>query len=294
MQQQIERDVVATVESTGGTEERYNYFRLPFIRALLRMVYAIEMLTVLRVWHVRRTLDDLLGSFGRNFSVLDMGCGLADYLFLYASSYPQARFVGVDNVEDNILVCRAYQRLLKLENVAFLHADLGAVQTAAAQDVVLCITALQYVDQLGLAFRNIHDNMVVGGVLVLYQDVYRSRDEESATRRASYGVRPESVRKYTAAEILTEVANAGFSVDSIRYCQGFFARHAEAMFRGALNTARWSSWVGAVAVGIALGLFPIYLLVLWLDFVTTHKSGGGLLVVARRTPAASRSGPSST
>jgi hypothetical protein len=152
--------------------------------------------------------------------------------------------------------------------------------------VVLCITVLQYVDRLKPALRNIHDNLVVGGVFVLYQDVYRSGEDESATRLASYGLRPESARKYTAAEILTEVANAGFTVHTTKYCQGFFARQAEAMFKGALQTAKSHPWIGCVLVGVALGLYPIYLLALWLDFVTTHSSGGGLLVVARRAAAA--------
>ena len=264
--------------------ERYNYFRLPLIRALLRLVYAIEMMTVLRVRHVRRALDGVLSRFDRPFSLLDMGCGLADYLFLYAPSYRHARFVGVDNVEDNILVCRAYQRLLGLDNVTFIHDDLGTVRTAARQDVALCITVLQYVDHVKPALKNIHDNLVDGGVFVLYQDVYRAGREGSDARPAGYGVRPEQARKYTADEILTEVANAGFVVDDIIFCQGFFARHAEAMMKGVLNTAKLHPRVGIVLVLAAIGSYPIYLLVLWLDFRATHKTGAGLLVVARRTP----------
>jgi SAM-dependent methyltransferase len=268
-----------------GGDAAYNYFRLPLIRALLRVVYAIDGVIVSRVWSVRRVLDRLLIGFDRPFHVLDLGCGLADYLFLYAPAYPRARFTGVDNVEDNILVCRTYQRLRGLDNVTFIHDD-RTVQTATAQDLILCITVLQYVDHLGPALHNIHDHLVDGGVFVLYQDIYRSGDEESAKPRVAYGLPSEPSRKYTAAQILTEVATAGFRVDRVRFCQGVLARHAEAMFKGGLNIAKRHPWTGWMLVSVALALSPLYLLVLWLDYVTPHASGGGILVVARRTAAA--------
>lgn len=260
---------------------RYNHYRLPLIRLLFALVYRLEMLTVLRTWNVQRALNRVLPRCGGRFRLLDLGCGLADYIFHYASAYPDATFVGVDELEDNIEVCAAFKRLQRLENVTFAIGDLNRFTLQPKADIVLCITVLQYVDDVSRALKNAHDALRVGGQLILYQDVYERQSEVMSDRAAFSRGTPERQNAYTSRAILDSIASAGFVAVTYQFCQGRLVGSFEALLKSFLNVSRGHPWVAVLLAPVAAALYPLYLLALWIDYRTAHKTGEGLLVVAR-------------
>lgn len=259
-------------------ESRFNHYRLPLLRALVRAMYSVEALTVLRIWNVRRLLDPFLASQQRSFRLLDLGCGLGDYLFQYAPAYPDAAFVGVDAFEPNVQVCRAVQSLRGLRNISFVQNDLSRYSPTDGIDVVLCITVLQYVDDLVGALKNAHNALHENGWLIVYQDVYDRRQSiANRARRASL----EEQKTYTSSEVLNAVRNAGFTSETVQFCQGTVGGNAEAALKIVLDTVKKHPVTGIILLPLAAGLYPLYVLALWLDYRTVHTRGEGLLVVAR-------------
>ena len=262
---------------------RYNQLRLPLLRRLLGMLYGIERLTVPRVDHVRRRLTPILAGRDGAFRLADFGCGLADHLFYYAARHRRAAFVGVDHQETNVLVSRAYQRLLGLDNVDFVHADLSTLDISLDADVALCLSVLQYVDNLDDALRGLGRHLTRDGVLVLYQDVHDSR-----TRGVTTAI--EGARQYTTAEVSAGLTRTGFTIEQQACCEGVMAQLATGAIRGTLTAMKRNTLVGsALAVPLVLAS-PLVLLGLWLDARMAHRSGAALLVIARRNAVNSTSG----
>jgi len=274
-----------TAPDSSRSLPRYNHYRLPLIKLLLALVYRLEMLTVLRTWNVQRALGRVLTGYGSRFSLIDLGCGLADYIFHYAGTYPDATFVGVDELEDNIRVCAAFQHLRRLRNVTFTVGDLNRVTFQQKADIVLCITVLQYVDDISQALKNVHDSLRDDGHLIVYQDVYEHQSELISDRAAFSRGTPERQKAYTSRAILDSIAKAGFVTVTYQYCQGRLVGRFEKLLKSFLNASRKSPWITLILGPVAVALYPFYLLALWMDYRTSHEAGEGLLVVARNAGA---------
>jgi SAM-dependent methyltransferase len=260
-----------------GAPGRYNQYRLPIIRALLGLAYRLETISVQRVWHVRRALRAILAARDRQFSLVDMGCGLGDEIFALAGAWPAGRFTGIDHVAENILMCRAYQALRGLGNVTFEEADIRAPRPPASADIALLATVLQYLDDPIVPLQNARSMLAPGGVLVVFQDVYAAPHSSGRSLR-------DHDREYTPAEIIDAIERAGFHIERSEYCQGRLAARAEHALRWLLHGVKHGTTSAALAALLLVPLIPAYLVIQWSDFVRPHDSGAGLLIVARPQP----------
>jgi len=88
-------------------------------------------------------LPDMKAALEAGASVLEVGCGTANFLLQVAKAFPASRPVGVDIDEDSLAVARArVAEAGMIERVRLLHGDLGAVVPAASMDAVVMIEVL--------------------------------------------------------------------------------------------------------------------------------------------------------
>ena len=259
-----------TVDAKG----RYHHFRLPLLRWLIGLTYAAEWMTVQRVWHIRRRLTPLLTGSVPLVRMIDVGCGLGDHLFFYARHYPETQCVGIDHELANILVCRAYRRLLGLTNLTFDYADFVASSGNADADLAICSSVLQYQPDLAAALRSVTRHLKPGGILLVYQDV-----AEGTASPLSW----ETCRPLTRNHVLRSIGDAGCRIEYTECCEGVLAQMAQSALRVLLSSTKRHPVGGAVLLIILSITAPLYLLALWLDFLVPHRRGAAVLVLARRT-----------
>lgn len=70
--------------------------------------------------------------------VCDMGCGNGRTLLFLARKFKKTKFIGIDYVEEMIVTAKKQQRLLKIPNITFLHAD------AISQDITNLFRSIKF------------------------------------------------------------------------------------------------------------------------------------------------------
>lgn len=267
--------------------------------SLLRLMHVLIGAATLRAWYVRRALSRLLAAPDAPDAVLDAGCGNGDFLLPAARRYPGRRFYGIDRAPDQVDVVRHYARTRHLGNVHVATADVATYRPPEPVDLVLCITVLQYVAQDRQALARFYESLAPGGRLLLYVPVDRRRRLPGYTRFIHRAFRAESYdlvqqppRHYDAAQIIEKVTEAGFEICETTYAYGPVGQvYYEAYSLFTMTLLKYW-WLFPVLLPLFfLVLFPVFAVLMAVDFLRHNREGNGLLLLAQKP--ARQSTPSS-
>jgi SAM-dependent methyltransferase len=161
----------------------------------------------------------LLGDV-RGRRVLDLGCGGGQNAIALAKQ--GATVIGVDVSAEQLAMARrlAEQEGVKVELRHGDLADLAFVQSDTI-DLVLCASALEYVEDIGRVFRQCHRVLRVGAPLVLstVHPAWRVAEGRSYFDRAPIDVPQDGVTfteyPHTFADLALGLARANFRVETI-------------------------------------------------------------------------------
>ena len=120
-------------------------------------------------------LPDMKAALEAGASVLEVGCGTANFLLQLATAFPAARPVGVDIDEDSLAVARARVAEAGMtERVRLLHGDLGVVVPVASMDAVVMIEVLHEISPAlrPHVVRAAGATLKPGGWLVIVDETY--------------------------------------------------------------------------------------------------------------------------
>jgi trans-aconitate 2-methyltransferase len=111
-----------------------------------------------------RPIHDLLAHIpmGAAASAVDIGCGPGNSTELLKARFPGAVVTGLDNAPDMLAAAR-----LRLPDVPFVAADIGAWDGAGPFDVILANAALQWVPDHARLFPALMDKLAPGGRLAV-------------------------------------------------------------------------------------------------------------------------------
>jgi SAM-dependent methyltransferase len=211
-----------------------------------------------------------------NARILDAGCGHAYATFWLARHYPAYQFTALEVDEALVQDGEQIADKLGLSNVQFIQDNALNINQNAAYDLVFSIDVLEHIVNDIETLKIFRHALKPGGQLLLHLP---RRHEEHRRFLAVFKnhTTPDHVRdEYTPDEIQGKLAQAGFTVDYLRYG---FSMWGEIAFE--LNYLFWGSRL--LRNFFALVFHPISVGLGYIDTRQDYDDGNSLLVLAHPT-----------
>jgi SAM-dependent methyltransferase len=192
-----------------------------------------------------------------------------------------SQILGVDVKQEQIDDCnKFFAKIGRGNRVKFQYADLTEFSQPDTYDLVLSVDVMEHILEDEQVFRNLCQSLHKGGVLLIStpsdqggSDVH-DEDEHSFI--------DEHVRDgYNIDDIERKLRAAGFSAVEAKYSYGTPGSIAWTL------SMKWPIIMVNVSKILLLLLIPYYIIVYplafilnWIDTITTHKTGTGLIVKA--------------
>ena len=252
---------------------------LPWTRV---MFYKLLGLVFLREWYVKRELRKHLGNRATPTHVYDAGSGFGQYSYFIATHFPYASVSAVDVKEEQIDDCRKFFAVRGLQHCTFAVEDLTVITHRERFDFILSVDVMEHIPDDVLVFKNFFRALKQGGLLFINTPSNLGGSDAASAEDPSF-IEEHARNGYGAEEIRTKLESAGFSVEMIRYTYGAWGsrywRLALKYPMLMLNVSKLFFLMLPFYYCIAL---PIFLPMMWLDYVAENKSGTGLNVLARK------------
>ena len=250
---------------------------------LRKLFYKMLGLMFLREWHVKRQLRQLLGSNTAPKLIYDAGCGFGQYSYYCATHFPGASIYAVDVKAEQIADCTRFFKNAGLTNATFAVEDLTQIRHENRFDFAVSVDVMEHIpDDVGV-FRNLHRSLRPGGKLLVNtpsdlggSDAHGPEDESFIEEHARNG--------YGVEEIRTKLTSVGFKVDKIQFAYGPWGSIAWRLgikYPKLLLNVSKAFFILIPFYYIAT--LPYTLLLMYLDYAGTNKTGTGLIVVATKS-----------
>jgi SAM-dependent methyltransferase len=101
-------------------------------------------------------------------SVLDAGCGTAEFTRSLAASFSQSRFLGVDMTEASLEIARTRAREAGLTNAELQRGNLLELDLGRRFDVVICMGVLHHLADPARGLARLREHLADDGYMVLW------------------------------------------------------------------------------------------------------------------------------
>jgi SAM-dependent methyltransferase len=249
----------------------------PFLRKLF---YHLLDLLLLRAWHVHDELKKWSKGKGDHVNILDAGAGFGQHTFYLSGMNPNWKILAVDVKQEQVEDCNQFFEQIGRKNVKFEVADLTKFTIDNEYDLALSVDVMEHILEDVLVFKNICASLKPGGMLLISTPSDQGGSDVQGDGETSFI--EEHVRDgYNIKEIEQKILSAGFSKVEARYSYGTPGK----------ISWRLSMKYPIVMLGMSKLFFiilPFYYLITYpfafvlnyLDTVTKHSTGTGLIVKA--------------
>jgi SAM-dependent methyltransferase len=264
--------------------------RLAELHPLLhRLFFGLLNVLFLRAWYVRRAIRRLLGarSGQERIDVLDAGTGFGQYAFFVARTFPNAYVRAVDVKDDYLERAKAFvDQTPQRDRVTWAVDDLTDLQSEGPFDLILSVDVMEHIADDRTVFRHFERVLRPGGHVVV--NTPSDQGGSDVQEEGEDGFIGEHVRDGYAREGLEEkLREAGLEPVQSLYTYGPYGSTAWRWLIKRPMQMLGTTWA-------SLLVLPLYYLAalplgLWLnakDLAHDNETGTGLLVVARKPPAA--------
>jgi len=265
------------------------FFKAP---KLARFIQFVNRATTLRNWYVSKELGGLVAQMPQGFMMLDAGCGMGDFSMWVAKRRPDARILGVDFGAESVKLADLLARNQGLSNSRFESEDLVQLEKPQQFDLILCNAVLQSIREDEQVIVNFHKALRPGGSLLLYVPVHYKRYlpgfarlEEKYLSGCFYGYASGfSHHRHTSDEIRSRLTTHQFQIVKETFTYGFTGALSFEMYSLLLICLKTLPvWITPAAVLLyTMLLYPLQLLLMFVDFITARKKGNGFLVIAKK------------
>ena len=250
----------------------------------LRAFHAAAHALTLRNWYVRRRLRRLVDGLSRGATVVDIGCGAGDHLFYALRRRPDLNVIGIDRSPASVQLCRNYAKALDAP-AEFICGNVDDEVALPPADLLVCITALQYVADDAALLKKARKILRSGGRLLAYVPVRNSRLTTIYRRVVEgspmhYDTVNRRKRIYSVEDVRATMEAAGFEVSRFEQAYGTFGKIYFETYELLLHGLARSP--GRILfLPLALVLSPVLFCLMLLDFALPVRTGNGLLLEAR-------------
>ena len=251
----------------------------PWLRILF---YKLLGVMFLREWYVKQELRSQLGHRREPFTVYDAGSGFGQYSYFIAKQFPDATIYGIDLKAEQIADCNQFFRAIGLVQCSFAVEDLIQIQHSEKFDVILSVDVMEHIPDDVSVFQNFFRALKKNGLLFINtpsnlggSDVHSEDDHSFVEEHARNG--------YGMDEIRNKLNAAGFRVERIRYTYGYWGTAAWRLgIKYPLLLLNASKGFFIILPLYYLVTLPLFLPMMWLDYISENKTGTGLNVVAKK------------
>lgn len=253
--------------------------------ALRKLFYQLLDLLLLRAWHIRKELRKRSGSSPEVKTILDAGSGFGQYTYRMARWFRQAEIKAVDIKPEQIEDCNQFMQKARLSGrVKFELADLTQFQEKDKYDLVLSVDVMEHIEEDVQVFRNFYASMKKGGMLLIStpSDQGGSDSHDNDHEDGVHGFIDEHVRDgYNIGDIEVKLKSAGFSRVETRYSYGTPGKISwKLSMKYPIQLLGVSKLFFLILPFYYLIVYPVALVLNFLDLELKHKSGTGLIVKA--------------
>jgi SAM-dependent methyltransferase len=248
-----------------------------------KILYLLLDLLLLRTWHVKKALRKISSQFPGETFVLDAGSGFGQYSWRMCRMNSRWKIRAVDINREQIDDCNLFFRKTGLsDRVTFQYCDLTTLNETNCYNLILSVDVMEHIEEDVLVFRNFYKSLLNDGILLIStpsdlggSDVH-SDDEESFI--------DEHVRDgYSIKEISEKLSFAGFrSVEAV-YTYGKPGSISWRLsMKYPIKMLNISYLFFLILPFYYLIFFPVSIVLNIFDLHLNHKTGTGLLVIARK------------
>lgn len=252
---------------------------------LQRIFFALLHLFFLRAWHVKKILRGLFSKLNDRtpIQVLDAGTGFAQYAYFMAKSFPKANILAVDIKQDYLDNAAAFfAQTPHRSRIDFAFEDLTALQAKGPFDLILSVDVMEHIEDDRAVFRNFANVLNEGGFVVINTPSDQGGSDVSGEDEDSFI--GEHVRDgYNIDELQDKLRDAGLKPVDARFTYGTYGSFAwRFLIKYPMMMLSTSKLFLLLLPLYYIPVFPIGMLLNWLDVRVHNKTGTGVLVVATR------------
>ena len=250
---------------------------------LRKLFYQLLDWLLLRAWHIRKELRKRTCTSPEVKAILDAGSGFGQYTYRMARWFPEATITAVDIKPEQIEDCNQFMQKAGLaDRVKFEMADLTQFQENNKYDLVLSVDVMEHIEEDVQVFRNFYASMKNGGILLISTPSDQGGSDSHDHEGGVQGFIDEHVRDgYNIVDIETKLKSVGFSKVEARYSYGNPGKISwKLSMKYPILLLGVSKLFFVILPFYYLIVFPISLVLNFLDLGMKHKSGTGLIVKA--------------
>jgi SAM-dependent methyltransferase len=257
------------------------FFSGPLI--MRKILYSLLDLLLLRSWHVRKALKKISRQLPGQAPVLDAGSGFGQYTWRMSRMHEEWRIRAIDIDSEHIKDCTDFFERAGLSGrVAFSKGDLTALSDIDSYNLILSVDVMEHIEDDSKVFRNFFVSLKNKGILLIStpsdkggSDVHDD-DEESFI--------DEHVRDgYSIDEITEKLSDAGFKSIEASYTYGKPGNISWRLsMKYPVRMLNVSKLFFIILPIYYLVFFPVAVILNFFDLHVKHKSGSGLIVIARK------------
>ena len=254
--------------------------------SLRKLFYSLLNLLLLRTWHVKKEFKNWKKGVSGKKKILDAGSGFGLYVYVMSGD-PNFDVLGVDVKTEQIEDCSQFLKKINRDNVNFEFADLTKFVQVESFDMILSVDVMEHILEDELVFSNFYKSLKKDGLLLIStpsdqggSDVH----EHDHDHDGEGSFIDEHVRDgYNIHDIQEKLKRAGFSHTEAYYNYGTPGKLSwKLSMKYPILMLNASKLFFLILPFYYLITFPFALILNYLDLITKHKTGTGLIVKARK------------
>ena len=257
------------------------FFAGPLI--MRKILYSLLDLLLLRTWHVKKALRKIARQFPDAANVLDAGSGFGQYTWRMSRINPNWYIKAIDINNEHVEDCsRFFDKAGLSGRVLFGTADLTNLQDNNIYNIILSVDVMEHIEEDVQVFRNFYNSLQNNGVLLIStpsdqggSDVHGEEEESFIDEHVRDG--------YSIKDITEKLTAAGFRNIETSYTYGIPGNLSwRISMKYPVKMLNYSYLFFLVLPFYYLIVFPVSVILNFLDLYMTHETGTGLLVTARK------------
>ncbi|MDO9339626.1 MAG: class I SAM-dependent methyltransferase [Bacteroidales bacterium] len=248
-----------------------------------KTLYFLLDLLLLRTWHVKKALRKIVRQFPGDASVLDAGSGFGQYTWRMSKMNSRWNIKAIDINSEQIEDCnRFFGKTGFSGRVKFYTVDLTALDDLNCYNIILSVDVMEHIEEDVLVFKNFYKSLKENGILLIStpsdkggSDVHNDKEESFIDEHVRDG--------YSIKDITEKLSLAGFRYIEAGYTYGKPGNISWRLsMKYPIKMLNVSYLFFIILPFYYLIFFPVSVILNIFDLRLTHKTGTGLLVIARK------------
>jgi SAM-dependent methyltransferase len=254
--------------------------KTPFLRIFF---YKLLDLLLLRSWHIKKEIRIIKKEIPENAEILDAGSGFGQYTHFLATRSNLWKIKGVDVKTEQIEDCNQFFTKIGLANrIKFEEADLTKFSEPLKYNLILSVDVMEHILEDVEVFKNFYTSMAEGGVLLISTPSDQGGSDVHDDHESSFI--GEHVRDgYNINEIKEKLTVAGFNNIEAKYSYGCPGKISWRLsMKYPIKMANISKAFLLILPFYYVIAYPISFILNIFDVCMKHKTGTGLIVIAKK------------